>query len=94
MVDDDAEVAQHLDHDAHVRDLGHVREAAALAGQGRRGEQLERGVLAAADGDLAAQRAAALDAEGLALDRRLLVLPVERPCVGHARYGRLRGPSR
>ena len=57
MVDDDADVAQRLDHDAHVLDLGHVREAAALAGQRRRGEHLERGVLAAADLD--ARRAAA-----------------------------------
>ena len=46
MVDDDAQVAQRLGHDAHVLDLGHVGEPAALAGQGRRGQQLERGVLA------------------------------------------------
>ena len=69
MVDDDADVAQHVDHDAHVLDLRDVREAAALAGQGRRGEHLERGVLAAADLDAAAQRPAARYAEGLPLDR-------------------------
>src|SRR3990172_8412484 len=59
VVDDHSEVAQHVCHDAHVLDLGHIREAAPLAGQRRRGEQLERGVLAAADLYLAAQRAAA-----------------------------------
>ena len=69
-----------------VGDLRDVREPAALAGQRRGREQLQRGVLAAADRDLAAQRAAALDADRLALDRRLLVLPVERARVRHARY--------
>ena len=34
-------------------------------------------------GHLAAQRPAAVDAERLALDRQLLVLPVERTSVGH-----------
>ena len=49
VVDDDAEVAQRVGHDPDVLDLGHVREPAALPRQGRRGEQLERGVLGAAD---------------------------------------------
>ena len=45
VVDDDAEVAEGLGHDPDVLDLGDVREPAALAGQGRRGEQLQGGVL-------------------------------------------------
>ena len=61
MVDDDAEVAQRLGHHAHVLDLGDVGEPAALAGQRRGGQQLERGVLGAADRDGPGQRPAALD---------------------------------
>ena len=68
VIDDDAEVAQHADHDAHVLDLRHVREPAALAGQRGRGEHLERRVLAAADLDSAAQRPTARYPEGLPLD--------------------------
>ena len=67
MVDHDADVAQHSDHDAHVLDLRDVGEAAALTGQRRGGEHLERGVLAAADLDAATQRPAARDPEGLPL---------------------------
>jgi hypothetical protein len=37
--------AQHLRHDADVLDLGHVLEPAPLAGEGRRGEQLQGRVL-------------------------------------------------
>ena len=51
VVDDDAELGQRLGHDAHVLDLGDVRDAAALAGQRRGGEHLERSVLRAADRD-------------------------------------------
>ena len=69
VVDDHSQVSQHAGHDAHVLDLGHVGEAAPLTGQSRSGEQFQRGVLAAADLDLAAQRAAAGDAERLALYR-------------------------
>jgi hypothetical protein len=83
VVDDDAEVAERLGHDPDVLDLGHVREAAALAGQRRRGQHLERGVLRAADRHGAVQRHAALDPEDLAGHRRGRVLPVERSGVSH-----------
>ena len=56
MVDDDAEVGERLGHRAHVLDLGHVAEPAALAGQGRGGEHLQRRVLGAADPDRALER--------------------------------------
>ena len=56
------------DHDADVLDLGHVGEAAALTGQRRGGQHLERGILAAADLDTATQRPATRDAERLPLD--------------------------
>ena len=69
VVDDDPEVAQGLGHDPHVLDLGDVGEPAALAGQGRRGEQLEGRVLGAADRHGPLQRPAALDPEDLAGDR-------------------------
>jgi hypothetical protein len=65
MVDDDAQVAQRLGHDPHVLDLRDVGQPAALAGQGRRREQLERGVLGAADRDRAGQGLAAVDPEDL-----------------------------
>ena len=83
MIDDHAEVAEHLGHERHVGDLGHVGEAAALAGQRGCGEQLEGGVLGAADGHLATQRLTTLDADGLLRDGRRLVLPVERPSRCH-----------
>src|SRR5258705_8705793 len=83
MVDDDAEVAQRPGHDPDLLDLRDVRESAALTGQGRRGEHLERRVLRAADRDLATQRHAALDAEDLAGHRLGRELPVEGLGVSH-----------
>ena len=67
---------------------GHVRQAAALAGQRRCGHQLERGVLRAADGHRAAERPATLDAEELPGHWFRPVLPVERSSVSHADYRR------
>ena len=83
VVDHDAEVAERLGHDPHVLDLGHVREPAALAGQGRRREHLQGGVLRAADRHLTAERHAALDPEHLPGDRIRRELPVEWSGVGH-----------
>ena len=70
MVDHDAEVGERLGHRPHVLDLGHVAEPAALAGQGRGGEHLERGVLGAADADRALERRAAGHEVALAAPRR------------------------
>ena len=83
VVHDDPEVAQRLGHDPHVLDLGDVGEPAALAGQGRGGEELEGRVLRAADRDRPVQRPPALDPEDLPGDRLGVVLPVERPRVSH-----------
>ena len=84
VVDDDAEVAQRLGHDPHVLDLGDVGEPAALAGQGRGREQLERRVLRAADRrPCPCSGCRPDDPEDLAGDRLGLVLPVERPSVSH-----------
>ena len=84
VIDDDAEVAQRLGHDPHVLDLGDVGEPAALTGQGRGGQHLERGVLGAADRDDPRQRLSPDDPEDLAGDRLGPVLPVERSCFSHA----------
>jgi hypothetical protein len=51
VVDDDPELGQRLGHDPHILDLGDVGQSAALTGEHGRGEQLERGVLGAADPD-------------------------------------------
>ncbi len=87
MVDDDAEVAQRLGHDPHVLDLRDVGEAAALAGQRRRGQQLERRVLRPADRHRPGQRPATLDPEDLPGDRLGPELPMERPRVSHGGPG-------
>jgi hypothetical protein len=100
MVHDDAEIAERLGHHPDVLDLGDVREPAALAGQGRGREHLQRGVLRAADRDLAAERHAALDLEELPGHRCWRVLPVEGSGVSHGgrppirRVGRPRRPRR
>jgi hypothetical protein len=78
VVDRHAELGQALGHDPHVLDLGDVGEAAALAGQGRRGHELEGTVLRPADADGAGQRSAALDPEDLSGDGLGDVFPVER----------------
>ena len=83
VVDDDAEVAQRVGHDPHVLDLRDVREAAALAGQGRGGEQLQRSVLRPADRNGALESMAALDPEHFPGDRLGVVFPVERTGVSH-----------
>ena len=66
-------------------------EAASLAGQGGRGQQLERRVRADADGHLVLKVPAALDTDGLARDRWRLVRPVDRdeplPCAQVRRLG-------
>ena len=84
VIDDDAEVAQRLGHDPHVLDLGDVGEPAALTGQGRGGQHLERRVLRAADRDDPRQRLPPDDPEDLAGDRLGPVLPVERSRFSHA----------
>jgi hypothetical protein len=96
VVDDDAQVAQRLGHDPHVLDLGDVRDPAALAGQRRRREHLQRGVLRAADGDRAGQRPAALDPEDFLGNGFRDEFPVEGFGVSHVvgDYPRCRGPSR
>ena len=95
VVDDDTEIAQRLGHDADVLDFRDVGEPAPLAGQRRGGEQLERRVLRAADGNRAAQRPAALDPEHFPSDRLRGDFPLKRPCVSHECHPqRGRRPSR
>ena len=81
---------------SHVLDLGHVREAAALAGQGRRREQLEGRVLAAADAAPSPRSGRPPSTRNTSRwTGRFLVLPVERTGVGHGGpTSRCRGPSR
>ena len=83
VVDHDADVAERFGHDPHVLDLRHIREPAALTCQRGGGEQLEGGILRAADANRARQRLAALDAKDLARDRLRVELPVKRSGVSH-----------
>ena len=88
MIDDDSEVAEGSGHDPDILDLRHVREAASLTGECRRGEHLQGGVLRAADRDLAGERDATIDPEDLAGHGLGRVFPIERLGVSHASQSR------
>ena len=83
MVDGHADVSQNLGHDSDVLDLRDVGEAAALAGQGRGGHQLQGGVLCTADCDGTLEAAASLDSEDFASHGFRFELPVEGADAGH-----------
>ncbi len=64
-----ADVPQHLAHDAHVHDPGHVGELVAARSEQRRHHVFEHGVLGAQHSDLARERRAPGDTEGLHVPR-------------------------
>ena len=59
-----AQPGQQVGHDAHIRNLGDVRERAALLGEQACGDERKRGVLVAAHMDPARQAPAAFDEQG------------------------------
>ena len=83
MVDHDAQVPERLGHDPDVLDLGHIREAAALAREAGRGQHLEGRVLGPGDLHRAVQDGPSRHAEDLPRDGLRDVLPVERSWVSH-----------
>jgi transcriptional regulator with GAF, ATPase, and Fis domain len=61
LVDGPAERAQELAHGANVRELRHVLERGGAARQQRSDQQRKRGILGAADRNLAREARAAFD---------------------------------